>query len=54
MIQLPEALEEAFYSIPDLDCGEVTHETALPPLNFVDDKEPDPDTVTLSGMQLTL
>lgn len=53
-VQLPEALEEAFYSIPDLDCGEVTHETTLPPLNFVDDEEPDPDTVTLSGMQLTL
>lgn len=53
-VQLPEALEEAFYAIPDLDCGEVTHEDTLPDRTFMDDEEPDPDTVTLSGMQMTL
>ena len=54
-VLLPEALEEAFYAIPDLECGKVVHEAPLPPeMTFMDDKEPDPDTVTLSGMQLTL
>ena len=54
-VQLPEELEDAFYAIPDLECGKVVHEAPLPPeMPSLDDEEPDPDTVTLSGFQLTL
>lgn len=54
-VQLPEELEDAFYAIPDLECGKVVHEAPLPPeMPALDDEEPDPDTVTLSGFQLTL
>ena len=54
-VQLLEELEDAFYAIPDLECGKVVHEAPLPPETpFMDDEKPDPDTVTLSGFQLTL
>ena len=55
-VELPDALEAAFFAIPELECGKVVHEDALPKLTRAKakDEEPDPDTVTLSGIQLTL
>lgn len=55
-VELPDALEAAFFAIPELECGKVVHEDALPKQTRtkVKDEEPDPDTVTLSGIQLTL
>ena len=55
-VELPDALEEAFFAIPELECGKVVHEDALPKQARAKakDEEPDPDTVTLSGIQLTL
>ena len=45
-----------FFAIPELECGKVVHEDALPKQTRAKakDEEPDPDTVTLSGIQLTL
>ena len=50
------SLEAAFFAIPELECGKVVHEDALPKQTRAKakDEEPDPDTVTLSGIQLTL
>ena len=55
-VELPDALEAAFFAIPELECGKVVHEDALPKQTRAKakDEEPDPDTVTLSGIQLTL
>lgn len=55
-VELPDALEAAFFAIPELECGKVVHEDALPKQARAKakDEEPDPDTVTLSGIQLTL
>ena len=55
-VELPDALEAAFFAIPALECGKVVHEDALPKQTRAKakDEEPDPDTVTLSGIQLTL
>ena len=55
-VELPDALEAAFFAIPELECGKVVHEDALPKQTraIAKDEEPDPDTVTLSGIQLTL
>lgn len=55
-VELPDALEAAFFAIPELECGKVVHEDALPKQTRAKAKneEPDPDTVTLSGIQLTL
>lgn len=55
-VELPDALEAAFFAIPELECGKVVHEDALPKQTSAKakDEEPDPDTVTLSGIQLTL
>ena len=55
-VELPDALEAAFFAIPELECGKVVHEDALPKLTRAKakDEEPAPDTVTLSGIQLTL
>ena len=48
--------QAAFFAIPELECGKVVHEDALPKQTRAKakDEEPDPDTVTLSGIQLTL
>lgn len=52
-VQLPEALEDAFYAIPDLECGEVTHEAPTFPLPDLKEVLA-PDAVHLNGLQLTL
>ena len=54
-VELPDALEAAFFAIPELECGKVVHEDALPKQTRAKakDEEPDPDTGTLSGIQLT-
>ena len=55
-VELPGTLEAAFFAIPELECGKVVHEDALPKQTRAKamDEETDPDTVTLSGIQLTL
>ena len=53
-IFLPETLEDALYAIPDLECSAVSHDESFATPVFPEEAPNDPDTVTLSGMQMAL